>query len=163
MGAQRLLDCKLEHHLCIDLDLDFDLQDLDFHLALQNLDNDLGDLDCLEDDLDPCRFSSDDRTRRLPSCRHLHPEALCPWLLIGQGNSRSLLLSSCPTHASLVSRSSTKAVFSHFMVGNTYPYTQTTWVNDIALAFSKGIDGSAAFIFSPPSIAHARLYHSGSL
>ncbi|KIJ26398.1 glycoside hydrolase family 71 protein [Sphaerobolus stellatus SS14] len=34
-----------------------------------------------------------------------------------------------------------KAVLAHFMVGNTYSYTDSEWINDIELAHSHGIDG----------------------
>lgn len=40
-------------------------------------------------------------------------------------------------------RADTKYVFAHHIVGNTAPYTQTTWMNDISLAKSNGIDGFA--------------------
>ncbi|KZT55640.1 glycoside hydrolase family 71 protein [Calocera cornea HHB12733] len=36
-----------------------------------------------------------------------------------------------------------KYVVAHFMVGNTYPYAQSDWANDIALAQANGIDGFA--------------------
>lgn len=36
-----------------------------------------------------------------------------------------------------------KFVVAHHMVGNTYPYTQKDWADDIALAHSSGIDGFA--------------------
>ena len=39
--------------------------------------------------------------------------------------------------------SGTKYVIAHHMVGNTYPYTVSDWSNDIALAYSKGIDAFA--------------------
>ncbi|WVQ72136.1 hypothetical protein IAR50_001681 [Cryptococcus sp. DSM 104548] len=39
--------------------------------------------------------------------------------------------------------SSTKYVYAHHMVGNTYSYTQTTWASDIAQAYAAGIDGFA--------------------
>ncbi|OCH91847.1 glycoside hydrolase [Obba rivulosa] len=38
---------------------------------------------------------------------------------------------------------STKYVFAHHMVGNTYPYTVDNWASDISLAHSSGIDGFA--------------------
>ncbi|WWC86171.1 uncharacterized protein L201_001044 [Kwoniella dendrophila CBS 6074] len=34
-------------------------------------------------------------------------------------------------------------VWAHHMVGNTYPYTQSNWANDISLAQAAGIDGFA--------------------
>ncbi|WWC90609.1 uncharacterized protein L201_005545 [Kwoniella dendrophila CBS 6074] len=37
----------------------------------------------------------------------------------------------------------TKQLYAHHMVGNTYSYTQATWLDDIALASSVGIDGFA--------------------
>jgi glucan endo-1,3-alpha-glucosidase len=36
-----------------------------------------------------------------------------------------------------------KHVFCHFMMGNTYPYTEATFTNDISVAQSAGIDGFA--------------------
>jgi glucan endo-1,3-alpha-glucosidase len=35
----------------------------------------------------------------------------------------------------------TKYVWAHVIVGNTYPYTQDTWLSDIQLASASGIDG----------------------
>ncbi|KZV70584.1 glycoside hydrolase family 71 protein [Peniophora sp. CONT] len=40
-------------------------------------------------------------------------------------------------------RADTKYVFAHHIVGNTAPYTQATWTNDINLAKNSGIDGFA--------------------
>ncbi|KZV74309.1 glycoside hydrolase family 71 protein [Peniophora sp. CONT] len=40
-------------------------------------------------------------------------------------------------------RATTKYVFAHHIVGNTAPYTQSTWAADIALAQANGIDGFA--------------------
>lgn len=37
--------------------------------------------------------------------------------------------------------SGTKYVWAHFIVGNAYPYTYDTWMNDIRLASASGIDG----------------------
>lgn len=45
-----------------------------------------------------------------------------------------------------ISRRSTgnqKYVVSHFMVGNSYPYTVENWASDIALAKASGIDAFA--------------------
>ncbi|ODN90837.1 hypothetical protein L198_06154 [Cryptococcus wingfieldii CBS 7118] len=39
--------------------------------------------------------------------------------------------------------SSTKYVYAHHMVGNTYSYTQSIWASDIAQAYAAGIDGFA--------------------
>jgi glucan endo-1,3-alpha-glucosidase len=39
--------------------------------------------------------------------------------------------------------SGTKYVWAHFIVGNAYPYTYNTWMNDIRLASASGIDGFA--------------------
>jgi len=39
--------------------------------------------------------------------------------------------------------SGTKYVWAHFIVGNAYPYTYDTWMNDIRLASASGIDGFA--------------------
>ncbi|KAJ3715962.1 glycoside hydrolase [Lentinula guzmanii] len=36
-----------------------------------------------------------------------------------------------------------KYVFAHFMVGNTFPYTQQDWLEDITLAYEHNIDGFA--------------------
>ncbi|KAK2465337.1 hypothetical protein APHAL10511_002691 [Amanita phalloides] len=36
-----------------------------------------------------------------------------------------------------------KYVVAHHMVGNTYPYTQSDWLDDISLAYAAGIDGFA--------------------
>lgn len=41
------------------------------------------------------------------------------------------------------SATSTKLVFAHHIVGNTYNYTQSSWASDISLAASKGIDAFA--------------------
>jgi hypothetical protein len=38
---------------------------------------------------------------------------------------------------------SSKLVVAHMMVGNTFPYTQSSWEKDIALAQASGIDGFA--------------------
>ncbi|KAF8306265.1 glycoside hydrolase [Clavulina sp. PMI_390] len=40
-------------------------------------------------------------------------------------------------------RDSTKYVFAHHMVGNTYPYTSENWLSDINLAHANGIDAFA--------------------
>lgn len=37
--------------------------------------------------------------------------------------------------------SGTKYVWAHFIVGNAYPYTYDTWMNDVRLASASGIDG----------------------
>jgi glucan endo-1,3-alpha-glucosidase len=49
------------------------------------------------------------------------------------------------THSSKMTPSAhgEKHVFCHFMMGNTYPYTETTFLNDISVAQSAGIDGFA--------------------
>ncbi|KAI0674056.1 glycoside hydrolase family 71 protein [Trametes maxima] len=51
------------------------------------------------------------------------------------------------------------AVFAHVIVGNTYNYTVTNWVQDIALAASKGIDAFALNVgtdsWEPSQIANA--------
>ncbi|ODN83711.1 hypothetical protein L202_01805 [Cryptococcus amylolentus CBS 6039] len=39
--------------------------------------------------------------------------------------------------------SSTKYVYAHHMVGNTYSYTQSIWASDISQAYAAGIDGFA--------------------
>lgn len=36
-----------------------------------------------------------------------------------------------------------KVVASHFMIGNAYPYTSDTWLQDIKLAHDNGIDAFA--------------------
>ncbi|CDZ96275.1 Glycoside hydrolase, family 71 [Phaffia rhodozyma] len=41
------------------------------------------------------------------------------------------------------SSSSTKYIISHFMVGNTYPYTESDWLQDITLAYNSGVDAFA--------------------
>lgn len=41
------------------------------------------------------------------------------------------------------SSSSPKCLWAHHIVGNTYPYTYDTWMSDIRLASSSGIDGFA--------------------
>ncbi|KAF7301311.1 hypothetical protein MIND_00696200 [Mycena indigotica] len=43
-----------------------------------------------------------------------------------------------------------KYVVAHFMVGNTYPYTTSDWVQDIAAAASRGIDGFALNVGGDP-------------
>ncbi|ADV23630.1 glucan endo-1,3-alpha-glucosidase agn1 [Cryptococcus gattii Ru294] len=45
--------------------------------------------------------------------------------------------------AAVPKASSTKALYAHHMVGNTYSYTQSIWANDISLASAAGIDGFA--------------------
>ncbi|KAN0087472.1 glycoside hydrolase family 71 protein [Tylopilus felleus] len=56
-------------------------------------------------------------------------------------------------------RDSTKYVVAHFMVGNTYPYTQQNWLSDILLAHQSGIDGFALNVGSdswqPQQVANA--------
>ncbi|KAI8970639.1 glycoside hydrolase family 71 protein [Trametes punicea] len=53
----------------------------------------------------------------------------------------------------------TPAVFAHVIVGNTYNYTITNWLNDIALAASNGIDAFALNVGSdawePSQVANA--------
>ena len=39
--------------------------------------------------------------------------------------------------------SGAKYVWAHFIVGNSYPYSYNTWMNDIRLASASGIDGFA--------------------
>ncbi|KAL7410783.1 glycosyl hydrolase family 71-domain-containing protein [Mrakia frigida] len=39
--------------------------------------------------------------------------------------------------------SSTKYVFSHHIVGNTYPYTAASWNEDVAMAYDSGVDAFA--------------------
>ena len=59
----------------------------------------------------------------------------------------------------LTKRDSTKYVVAHFMVGNTYPYTQQNWLSDILLANQSGIDGFALNVGSdswqPQQVANA--------
>ncbi|KAG9315881.1 glycoside hydrolase family 71 protein [Chiua virens] len=54
---------------------------------------------------------------------------------------------------------STKYVVAHFMVGNSYPYTQQDWLSDIRLAFQNGIDGFALNVgqdsWQPQQVANA--------
>ncbi|OWZ77169.1 glucan endo-1,3-alpha-glucosidase agn1 [Cryptococcus neoformans Bt85] len=45
--------------------------------------------------------------------------------------------------AAVPKASSTKALYAHHMVGNTYSYKQSTWADDISLASAAGIDGFA--------------------
>ncbi|KAH0831955.1 glycoside hydrolase family 71 protein [Lanmaoa asiatica] len=57
------------------------------------------------------------------------------------------------------SSNSTKYVVAHFMVGNSYPYTQQNWLSDILLAHQSGIDGFALNVGSdswqPQQVANA--------
>ncbi|KAI9573692.1 glycoside hydrolase family 71 protein [Boletus coccyginus] len=59
----------------------------------------------------------------------------------------------------LTRRDSTKYVVAHFMVGNTYPYTQQDWLSDILLAHQSGIDGFALNVgrdtWQPQQVANA--------
>ena len=47
-------------------------------------------------------------------------------------------------------RDSPKYVVAHFMVGNTYPYNQQSWLSDILLAHQNGIDGFALNVGRDP-------------
>lgn len=57
------------------------------------------------------------------------------------------------------SSSNPKYVWAHHIVGNTYPYTQATWLSDIQLAQANGIDGFALNIgtdsWQPARVASA--------
>ena len=59
----------------------------------------------------------------------------------------------------LTRRDSTKYVVAHFMVGNSYPYTQQDWLSDILLAHQSGIDGFALNVgtdsWQPQQVANA--------
>ncbi|KAG9313201.1 glycoside hydrolase family 71 protein [Chiua virens] len=59
----------------------------------------------------------------------------------------------------LTKRDSPKYVVAHFMVGNTYPYTQQDWLSDICLAHQSGIDGFALNVgkdpWQPQQVANA--------
>ena len=48
-----------------------------------------------------------------------------------------------PESTSVAGGSGPKLVWAHFMVGNTYPYSQSNWASDISQAQSMGIDGFA--------------------
>ena len=56
-------------------------------------------------------------------------------------------------------RDSPKYVVAHFMVGNTYPYNQQSWLSDILLAHQNGIDGFALNVgrdpWQPQQVAYA--------
>lgn len=66
--------------------------------------------------------------------------------------------SQAPTGTSSPSVSS-KYVISHFMVGNSYPYTVDNWLADIVLAHSSGIDAFALNVgvdtWQPSQVANA--------
>ena len=47
-------------------------------------------------------------------------------------------------------RADTKYVFAHHIVGNTYVYNRSTWMTDIMLAKSAGIDGFALNVGPDP-------------
>jgi glucan endo-1,3-alpha-glucosidase len=59
----------------------------------------------------------------------------------------------------LTRRDSTKYVVAHFMVGNSYPYTQQDWLSDILLAHQSGIDSFALNVgtdsWQPQQVANA--------
>lgn len=45
-----------------------------------------------------------------------------------------------PTNA-VPSSSSQKYIWAHVILGNTYPYSYTTWMDDVRMASASGIDG----------------------
>lgn len=72
-------------------------------------------------------------------------------------SNRTLLVGDDP--AELVKRDGTKYVFMHHIVGNTYPYTQADWADDIQKISSKGVDALALNIgfdsWQPAQVASA--------
>ncbi|KAF9646034.1 hypothetical protein BDM02DRAFT_318271 [Thelephora ganbajun] len=73
----------------------------------------------------------------------------------------ALLTKAAPVPRSQVTRraSGNKIVTAHHMVGNTYPYTNDTWLRDIRLAHDHGIDAFALNIgtndWEPTQVANA--------
>ncbi|KAI0916454.1 hypothetical protein AcV5_002948 [Taiwanofungus camphoratus] len=74
-------------------------------------------------------------------------------------NASDVISRTDPVSEQVDATAHTPKVFSHFIVGNTYNYTVSTWANDIAIAHSKGIDAFAlnvgADYWEPSQVANA--------
>ena len=68
-------------------------------------------------------------------------------------------VNSTSSDSTVTVNTSPKFVIAHHMVGNTYPYTQADWLDDIAQAYNAGIDGFAlntgTDVWQPARIADA--------
>ena len=58
-------------------------------------------------------------------------------------SSSASVTSVAASSSSIPASSATHYVWAHHMVGNTYPYTESTWLSDIQTAAAAGIDGFA--------------------